>query len=821
MSVRIHEIAKQTGVASKEILELLKERGYEVSTASSGIDPISAESLIEELGKKEAPEAASESTSTEAPPEEPKKPEPPESPTAPPLSAFVRSKEDIDREKEEKRLEEENKRKSAATMPPITPPPAPPPPPAPQAKAPPATPPPAAPPSVAPPAAAPKAAPPAPVPAPAPATPVAPSAPAAPAAVAPPAGAPPPLAGRPPATPGIGAPPPPAQSADEEVTEEGEPVAEANDDIKVVTVKPPIVVKEFALEIGLKPFKLISELMEMGIFSSMNQNIDEEVAVKLAERHGFLLEVKHRGEEKQPAPKKKVVEVDQSKFLEPRPPVICILGHVDHGKTTLLDHIRNANVVSNEAGGITQHIGAYQVEHGDQKITFLDTPGHAAFSKMRERGAHVTDLAILVVAADDGFMPQTDEALKFAEESGNPIIVAINKMDSKGADIDRVKTQMQERNIAPEDWGGETISVAISALKGENVEDLLEMINLQSEVMELKASPKGPASGTVVESQMEVGRGPTATVIVQQGNLKVGDAIVCGESFAKVRAMMDDNGKNVKSALPSTPVRIMGWSDTPSSGDEFKVVKNEKTAKGLVEERILERRSEACVEEEEEPKKPATIETLFEAIEKTRKKVFKVVVKCDVHGSTEAVTDILQAIQSEKVDLEVISAEVGGISKQDVDLASTSNAAVIGFNVKLESGVAPIAKHAGVNIMQFNIIYEMVDKVREAMADQIEPELSEKTVGSAEVRQLFPVGRTTVAGCLVSDGKITRDANARVLRKGTQIYKGKISMLKRFKDDVKEVRNGYECGVQVAGFGDFEEGDVIECYDIEKKRASL
>lgn len=814
MSVRIHEIAKQTGVASKEIIELLKERGYDVSTASSGIDPISAESLIEELGKKAEPEAASDPTSTESPPEEPKKQEAPESPTAPPISAFVRSKEDIDREKEEKRQEEENKRKSAATAPPI---PTPPPPPAPQAKAPPAAPPPsapstAAPPPVTPPAAAPKAAPPAP----------APATPAAPVAVAPPAGAPPPLAGRPPATPGIGAPPPPLnQPADEEAAEEGESAAEASDDIKVVTVKPPIVVKEFALEIGLKPFKLISELMEMGIFSSMNQNIDEEVAVKLAERHGFLLEVKHRGEEKQPAPKKKVVEVDQSKFLEPRPPVICILGHVDHGKTTLLDHIRNANVVSDEFGGITQHIGAYQVEHGDQKITFLDTPGHAAFSKMRERGAHVTDLAILVVAADDGFMPQTDEALKFAEDSGNPIIVAINKMDSKGADIDRVKTQMQERNIAPEDWGGETISVAISALKGENVDDLLEMINLQSEVMELKSSPKGPASGTVVESQMEVGRGPTATVIVQQGTLKVGDAIVCGESFAKVRAMMDDNGKNLKSALPSTPVRIMGWSDTPSSGDEFTVVKNEKTAKGIVEERTLERRRGASVEEEEEPKKPATIETLFEAIEKTRKKVFKVVVKCDVHGSTEAVTDILEAIQSDKVDLEVITAEVGGISKQDVDLASTSDAAVIGFNVKLESGVAPIAKHAGVNIMQFNIIYEMVDKVMEAMADQLEPELSEKTVGSAEVRQLFPVGRTTVAGCLVSDGKISRDAKARVLRNGTQIFKGKISMLKRFKDDVKEVRNGYECGVQVTDFGDFEEGDVIECFEIEKKRASL
>ena len=802
MSVRIHEISKQTGVPSKEIIELLKERGYEVSTASSGIDPISAESLIEELGSASEPEAAEAAPPEPPEPKEEAKEESAETNTAPPISAFVRSKEDIEREKEEKRLEEEQKRKSA-TVPPVA---APPPPPT-QAKAPPAAPPPAAPPPAAPKAAPPASAPP----------------PAAPAPVAPPAaGAPPPLAGRPPATPSIGAPPPAPKPA---ATEEGETSDEAgeaiSEDITVITVKPPIVVKEFAAEIGLKPFKLISELMEMGIFSSMNQNIDEEVAVKLAEKHGFLLEVKHRGEEKPPEPKKKEVEVDHSQFLEPRPPVVCILGHVDHGKTTLLDHIRNANVVSGEFGGITQHIGAYQVKKGDHKITFLDTPGHAAFSKMRERGAHVTDLAILVVAADDGFMPQTDEALKFAEESGNPVIVAINKIDTKGADIDRVKTQMQERNIAPEDWGGETIAVGISALKGENVDELLEMINLQAEVMELQASPKGPAKGTVVESQMEVGRGPTATVIVQSGTLKVGNAIICGESYAKVKAMMDDSGKNVKQALPSTPVKIMGWSDTPNSGDEFEVVKNEKVAKNLSAERVLERRREVSVEEEVEPKKPATLETLFEAIEQTRQKVFKVVVKCDVHGSTEAVRDILEGIPSDKVALEVISAEVGGISKQDVDLASTSDAAVIGFNVKLESGVAPIAKHAGVNIMMFNIIYEMVDKVMEAMADLLEPELSEKTVGSAEVRQLFPLGRTTVAGCLVSDGKLTRDFPARVLRKGDEIFNGKISMLKRFKDDVKEVRTGYECGVQIADFGDFEEGDVIECYEIEKKRASL
>jgi translation initiation factor IF-2 len=804
MSVRIHEISKQTGVASKEIVELLKERGYEVSTASSGIDPISAESLIEELGKIDQPQVEEAAAPEVATPAEPLK-EPAPAPSAPPISAFVRSKVDIDREKEEKRLEEESKRKSAVVSPPAVPPT-----PAPVAKAAPA-----APPPLIPPAAAPKIAPPRAAPAPASPPPVAASAPVAPPGAA---GAPPPTAGRPPATPGIGAPPPPPASEGEEGAEASG--TEVGEDIRVITVKPPIVVKEFALEIGLKPFKLISELMEMGIFSSMNQLIDEEVAVKLAERHGFLLEVIHRGEDKPPTPKKKEVEVDQSQFLEPRPPVVCILGHVDHGKTTLLDNIRKANVVSSEFGGITQHIGAYQVDHGENKITFLDTPGHAAFSKMRERGAHVTDLAILVVAADDGFMPQTDEALKFAQQSGDPIIVAINKIDSKGADIDRVKTQMQERNIAPEDWGGETIAVSLSALKGENIEGLLEMIILQSEVMELKASPKGPASGTVLESQMEIGRGPTATVIVQQGTLKVGDALICGGSYAKVRGMMDDNGKNVKQALPSTPVRIMGWSDTPRSGGEFQVVKNEKTAKGIAQERALELKREVVTDDNEE-QRPATIETLFEAIEQTRKKVFKVVVKCDVHGSTEAVIDILSGIKSDKIDLEVISAEVGAISKQDIDLASTSDAAVIGFNVRLESGVAPIAKHAGVNLMQVNIIYEIIDLVKDAMADLLDPEISEKTVGSAEVRQLFPVGRTTVAGCLVSDGKISRDALVRVLRKGEELHKGKVSMLKRFKEDVKEVRTGYECGIQLAAFGDFEEGDIIECYEIEKKRASL
>ena len=786
MSVRIHVISKQTGVPSKELIAILKERGYQVSTASSSIDPISAEALVEELSPVEKPAAAEPKPKKPVlkPPSPPTPPTPPTPPAPPPLSAFVRSKEEIAREKEKKR------------RPIVIPPP--PPPVSRLGRLPPRT---------------------------------DPGSPR-PHSLPPGSKGPPPLRpsqlpktrgpGVPPTVPRMapplpGGPPPTPKTTDDE-EENGQSKVEK--EVQVITLKPPIVVKEFAVSIGLKPFRLISELMELGIFSSMNQVIEEEIAAKLAEKHGFLLEVKHRGEDKPPPPKKKVEKIDQAKLLEPRPPVVCILGHVDHGKTTLLDHIRKTNVVGGEFGGITQHIGAYQINHDGKKITFLDTPGHAAFSKMRERGAFVTDIAILVVAADDGFMPQSDEALKFAEDSGDPIIVAINKIDAKGANVDRVKTQMQERRIAPEDWGGATICVEISALTGENVEEVLEMINLQSEIMELKAYPKGPASGVIIESQMEVGRGTTATVIVQKGLLKAGDAILSGHHFAKVRTMVDENGNKLKQAPPSTPVRIDGWSGTPDSGATFEVVKNEKLAKRAAAEADALRKR-GLVEEEEEEAKPATLDTLFAAIAQTKKKAFKVVVKCDVLGSVEAVLDMLEGIESSKVDLEVISGEVGAISKNDVDLASTSNATIIGFNVKLGSGVPAIAKHAGVKIMRFKIIYEMIDQVRKAMADLLEPELVENEMGAAEVRQVFPISRGMVAGCLVSSGHIKRDARARILREGEVLAESRVSMLRRFKDDVTEVRTGYECGIQLDNYNAFTEGDTIVCYEIEKKRASL
>ena len=586
--------------------------------------------------------------------------------------------------------------------------------------------------------------------------------------------------------------------------------------------------RDFAVELGLKPFKLISELMEMGIFASMNQTIEEKVALQLATRHGFELEIHHRGEQSeqggQAKPKVEKPDDDDPKFLQPRPPVVCILGHVDHGKTTLLDTIRKANVVGGEAGGITQHIGAYQIEHNGHKISFIDTPGHAAFSRMRERGANVTDVSILVIAADDAFKPQTDEALKFAKEANNAIIVAINKIDAKGANVDRVKQQMQEKGIAPEDWGGETIAVEVSALKGTNIDNLLDMILLQAEILELKANPSCPASGTIIESQIEQGRGPTASVLVERGTLKQGDALICGEVYCKVKTMTDADGKVLKSAPPATPVKITGWSDVPSSGNKFTSEKNEKTAKRAAEDAIQTRKlADANASSEKSAAAgAATVEDLFAAIENQQKKCLRVIVKSDVHGSTEALVQALKEIKSDKVDLDVISKGVGHITKNDVTLASAGGATIVGFNVKLDNGVQSLAKHHDIRIIQHAIIYELIDQVEESMAGLLDAEYTEKKLGGAEIRQVFSMGKgRNVAGCMVTEGIIQRNCIARLMRGGVVIHESKIDTLKRFKDDVKEVRAGYECGINVAGYDDYEEGDTIECYAVEEQRPSL
>lgn len=798
MSVRIHQLSKDIGMENKELIALLKSRGYEVKSASSTVDNISADALREEFAAQ-APQAqpVEAETTTEAP-VSPKLPE----------GAFVKSAADIEREHQEK--SDAEKAEKATKAPKLVDPA-------------PATSTPASPPSL-----------------PAGGQPKPSSAQIAstsiPTAIPPKAPSPTPATSTPAAAPTPTGPPKPP-SASKAADADESPVAESAEDLEVpaseagalkkIHVKPPIVVRDFAGEIGLKPFKLISELMEMGIFASMNQTIEESVAVQVAGRHGCELEIHHRGEQAEKGGSKPIVEKpddDDPKFLKARPPVVCILGHVDHGKTTLLDTIRKANVVKGEAGGITQHIGAYQIDHKGQKISFIDTPGHAAFSMMRERGANVTDVSILVIAADDAFKPQTEEALKFAKEANNAIIVAINKIDSKGANIDRVKQQMQEKGIAPEDWGGETIAVEVSALKGTNIDNLLDMILLQVELLELKANPTCPASGTIIESQIEMGRGASATVIVERGTLKKGDALLCGEVYCRVKTMSDADGKQLKDAPPATPVKVTGWSDVPASGTKFSTEKNEKVAKRCAEENMQVRKlHEAAKTQQKNTEGGATtVEDLFAAIENQQKKCLRVIVKSDVHGSTEALVQALKAIVSDKVELDVISKGVGHITKNDITLASAGGAMVVGFNVKLDNGVQSLAKHHDIRIVQHAIIYELIDQVEEAMTDMLDAEYTEKKTGAAEVRQIFSVGKTrNVAGCMVTEGVIQRNCIARLMRGGELIHESKIDTLKRFKDDVKEVRAGYECGINVAGYDDYQEGDTIECFAVEEQRASL
>ena len=771
MSVRIHAIAKEIKKTSKEVLEILAERGYELKSASSTIDNITAESLIDEF-KSAIEEKVAETQVAEKnqPAVEIETGEAP-SPSKIPL---VKSKEDIEREKREKEEAEQSENESQSTEPSSvddadlkvdesSKPAMAPPPPSSKASAPP----------------------------------------------------PPPVSAGKPLVP-----PPPSSESSREETSDQDGVVEGN----LVIVKPPIVVRDFAVLLGLKPFQLISELMEMGIFASMNQTIEEDVARKIANIKGFELEIKHRGEKAdQPKAKKEKIDEDDESLLQLRPPVVCILGHVDHGKTTLLDTIRKANVVAGEAGGITQHVGAYQIKHGEQKITFLDTPGHAAFSKIRERGANLTDVSVLVVAADDGFMPQTDEALKFAQRSQSALLVAINKMDAKGADADKVKTQMQERSIPSEDWGGDVVTVAISALKGENVDELLDMILLQAELMELKANPDAVSEGVIIEARQEVGRGATATVIVQKGTLKVGDAIHCGEVYCKVKAMIDDQGNQVKTAPPSTPVNILGWSGVPVAGAVFKRSKNEREARREVDEYSqLSKEVEVVAEEDDEENDSSGVDALFAAISKSKATTYKVILKADVRGSLEALQGSLELIESDKVLLEILQGDVGPITKNDIQMAKTSGADVIGFNVKLDNGVMGEAKHQGVQVFQNNIIYEIIDLIKDNMADLLEPEVIEKKTGRAEVRQVFKLSKgRTVAGSMVMEGSITRNKGARLLREGEVLAEGKIDTLKRFKDDVTEVKAGFECGMHLEGFDRYEEGDVIESFELEKIRPTL
>ncbi len=584
---------------------------------------------------------------------------------------------------------------------------------------------------------------------------------------------------------------------------------------KVILIKPPIVVKQLATELGLKPHQIIAELMSYNIFANINQTIEPDIASKIAEGHGFVLEKErrekgagvHKVEQVVVAPPPPVIEKKEE--LKPRAPIITFMGHVDHGKTTLMDAIRKTRVAAGEAGGITQHIGAYSVNHNGAILTFIDTPGHAAFTAMRARGANVTDIVVLVVAADDGIMPQTSEAINHAKAAPHvKIMVAINKIDLPSANIDRVKKQLQEQGLSPEDWGGETIVCPVSATKGTGIDHLLEMIALQAEVMELKASPTATPRGTVIEAQVEAGRGPTATIIVQMGTLGTGDPFICGDYSGKVKSLLDDRGKPVKEAAPSMPVKVLGFTGLPNAGDELLVMDSERSAKTLSEERLLAKRADKLTV----PKR-ATLESLLEA--PGGKKVLRIVLKCDAQGSLEALVGALKQIESKKIDLEIIHSAVGPISESDILLASASNAVVVGFNVKVENMAVSAAKSEGVQVKLYSIIYELLDQIKEAMAGLLDPEHRETVIGHAEVKQVFELSKGIVAGCLVTNGRIARAGRARILRKRQPVYDGGISTLRRFQDDVKEVRSGLECGIKLGDFSEYHVGDVIECYQLE------
>ena len=595
---------------------------------------------------------------------------------------------------------------------------------------------------------------------------------------------------------------PPKEEAVPEPTAEVQDItAEPETDKKVIHLKTSITVKELAPLIGIKPFQVIADLMSLQIFANINQTLELDTVAKLCEKHGFVLEREkkdtskghHKQEVKVEVPKEP--EKPREEALKPRAPIVTFMGHVDHGKTSLLDAIRKTRVAAAEAGGITQHIGAYSVRRNGQTITFLDTPGHAAFTAMRARGANVTDIVVLVVAADDGLMPQTIEAINHAKAAKVQLMIAINKIDLPTANIDKVKTQLQERGLTPEDWGGEIICCPVSATKGTGIDSLLEMISLQSEVLELKSDPRATPRCTVIEAQLEQGRGPTATVIVRMGTLRVGDSFICGNYWGKVKQLISDTGKPIKEAGPATPVKVLGFSGLPNAGDEFVVMESERAARILSEERLFDIRNSKLAAPQR-----ATLENLFANIAEGQKPTLQIVLKGDVQGSVEALVGALKEIPQSKITLDIIHSAVGPITESDVLLASASNAVIIGFSVKVENNASTVAKREGVQIKLYSIIYELIDQVKEAMAGMLEPELRETVIGHAEVRQVFDLSKGKVAGCYVNDGRISRSARARVLRKRQPIYDGGIGTLRRFQDDVKEVRAGLECGIKLGDF---------------------
>jgi translation initiation factor IF-2 len=585
---------------------------------------------------------------------------------------------------------------------------------------------------------------------------------------------------------------------------------EQEEEIKIVQIPEIITVRELAELLRVPPNVVMAELLKRGVLATINQTVPSEVALQVAEALGFLAEVKKEEE---------VLEEEIPDHWEklPRPPIVVVMGHVDHGKTTLLDTIRKTNVAQREKGGITQHIGASVVQLPDgRKITFLDTPGHEAFTSLRARGAQITDIAVLVVAADDGVMPQTVEAINHAKAFNVPIIVAVNKIDKPGADPQRVRRELSELGLIPEEWGGDTIFVDVSAKTGQNVETLLEYILLLAEILELKARVEGPAKGTVIESKLDKQKGPVATLIVQEGTLRVGDPVVAGTTYGKIRAMFDDKGRKLNSAGPSTPVEVLGFEELPMAGDTFIVVEDEKKARQIAEIRKQKR------EQQEKLSRGLMLEDVFKKIEEGELNELRLILKTDTVGSLEALKKALTELSTPEVSVRILHGAVGGITENDVMLAKASQAIIIGFNTRPDLKAKETAEREKVDIRLYGIIYEAIEDVKNALRGLLKPIQKEVVLGSAEVRATFKIkGVGTVAGCYVLDGKIVRNANARLIRDGVVIYTGKIESLRRFKEDVQEVARGFECGVKLKDYNDVKVGDIIECYEIKLEKPSL
>ncbi|MEN8848090.1 MAG: translation initiation factor IF-2 [Akkermansiaceae bacterium] len=614
--------------------------------------------------------------------------------------------------------------------------------------------------------------------------------------------------------------------AAKEAAEPAAPEAEEEDggsvDGNVISIKPPIIISDLAEKMGLKGFELMKDLIGLEIFAAPNQAIEPDIAEKICVIHGFVFEREkrekgggvHKEEEVISEPEPEVETPEEQ--MAYRAPIITFMGHVDHGKTSLLDYIRESRVASGEAGGITQHVAAYSVPVGERSITFIDTPGHAIFSKMRERGADVTDIIVIIVAADDGIMPQTKEAIQHAKKAGKTIIVAINKCDLPGADAMRVMTQLMEFELVPSEMGGDIECVQVSAKTGEGVDKLLELMALQAEVLELRANPKANVRASVIEASVKQGKGVTATVIIESGTLKTGQSFICGPFSGKVKLLNNDHGEKIKTAGPSMPVEVLGFAELPNVGDSLVGMDNERAAKKLSEERQTERRQSRLVQ----PKK-SRLEDMMQAVKGGGKAQLKLILRTDVQGTAEAIKDAIMDIESEKVEANFLIAGAGAITESDILMASSADAIVLGFGVKVEGKAVKAAKAEGVQVKLYAIVYELIDQVTESMLGLLDPEVRETAIGKALVKQVFKVNKGRAAGCIIKDGKVSRKAHARVLRGRTPVFDGKMSTLRRHADEVDEVKSGIECGIRLGSFDDYEEGDIIECYTLDKQPVTL